>query len=155
MNTIRRLTKDDLPRLREFWLGNWGGEDMIVHGEIILYDQLQGFICGNWVGLLTYIVRGDECEIISLNSLKEDKGIGSALIHEIIHEVNKKKYRRLSLITTNDNLRALGFYQKRGFQLAALHRGAVDKARKIKPNIPVIGENNIPLRDEIELEILF
>jgi hypothetical protein len=37
--------------------------------------------------------------------------------------------------------------------LAAVHRGAVDDSRsKLKPEIPVVGAYEIPLRDEIELE---
>lgn len=61
---------------------------------------------------------------------------------------------RLWLITTNDNLAAIGYYQKRGFSLVAVHRNALEEARKIKPTIPLIGIDGIPLRDEIELEIL-
>jgi hypothetical protein len=58
------------------------------------------------------------------------------------------------LITTNDNLHALGFYQKRGFRLVAVHSNALAASRKIKPSIPDFGMHGIPLRDEIELEIL-
>jgi hypothetical protein len=50
-------------------------------------------------------------------------------------------------------LNALGFYQKRGFEIVAVYCGAVNESRKRKPSIPLIGYNNIPLRDEIELEI--
>ncbi|MFP3471139.1 GNAT family N-acetyltransferase, partial [Micrococcus sp. SIMBA_144] len=59
---------------------------------------------------------------------------------------------RITLITTNDNLAALKFYQKRGFVMTAIHRNAVEKARKIKPEIPLIGNDGIPIRDEIQLE---
>ena len=166
MAAIRRLTKDDLSQLRQFWIDFWGGEQMFMHGQIVRYDQavsprracgpngVEGFIYGDWTGLLTYILRGDECEITSLNSLQEGRGIGAALIDQAIHAAKEQKCRRVCLITTNDNLRALGFYQKRGFELVAVHRGAVNESRKLKPSIPWIGENNIPLRDEIELEML-
>jgi len=62
--------------------------------------------------------------------------------------------RRLWLITTNDNLRALGFYQKRGMTLVAVYRNAMEAARRLKPQIPMIGQNGIPLKDEIELEMV-
>ena len=71
-----------------------------------------------------------------------------------MEEAAKENCRRLFLITTNDNLNALGFYQKRGFEMVSINRGAVNESRKIKPGIPLIGMNNIPLRDEIELEIM-
>lgn len=151
---VRRLTKEDVPCIQEFWINQWGSEIIVVHGEIIRYDQVEGFIHSDWVGLITFMVRDVECEIMSLDCLKEGKGIGTALVNEVIREAKERNCRRIFLITTNDNLHALGFYQRRGFELAAIHRGVMDKARKIKPSIPLIGENNIPLRDEIELEML-
>ncbi|MBK9123270.1 MAG: GNAT family N-acetyltransferase, partial [Chloroflexi bacterium] len=60
---------------------------------------------------------------------------------------------RLWLITTNDNLDALRFYQKRGWHLVAVHRDALNESRRLKPQIPIIGMDGIPLRDEIELEM--
>jgi GNAT superfamily N-acetyltransferase len=154
MSVIRRLTKNDLPQLRQFWIDFWGGEQMFMHGDVVRYDEVEGFIYGDWIGLLTYMLHDNECEITSLNSLQEGMGIGAALIDKALQEARETKCRRVFLITTNDNLRALGFYQKRGFELVTIHRGAVNKSRKLKPSIPLIGENNIPLRDEIELEIL-
>jgi GNAT superfamily N-acetyltransferase len=151
---IRRLTEDDRPRLREFWIENWGADFIVVHGERIRFDQVEGFISGDWSGLLTFQVRGDECEIVSLDSLKQGQGIGSALIESAVEEAKRRNCRRLFLVTTNDNLHALGFYQRRRFELVAVHRGAVNESRKIKPSIPLIGENGIPLRDEIELEMI-
>jgi GNAT superfamily N-acetyltransferase len=151
---IRRLTEDDLPRLREFWTENWGANFVVAHGESIRFDQVEGFLFGDWDGLLTFQIRGDECEVVSLDSLKEGQGIGTALIESVVEEAKSRNCRRLFLITTNDNLHALGFYQRRGFELVAIHRGAVNESRKIKPSIPLIGENGIPLRDEIELEML-
>jgi GNAT superfamily N-acetyltransferase len=150
---MRRLTPEDLPRLRNFWIEHWGSESMIMHGEIVQYDEVEGFVFGDWIGLITFMVRGDECEVTSLNSLEEGRGIGVALIEEVLRESKARNCRRLFLITTNDNLNALGFYQKRGFELSALHRNALAESRRLKPSIPLIGENNIPLRDELELEI--
>lgn len=151
-DTIRLLTRDDLPRLREFWVQHWGGEVMITRGQPIRFDEVEGFVYGGWTGLLTFLIRGDECEVTSLDSLEEGKGIGSALIQEIIREARERHCRRLFLITTNDNLRALSFYQKRGFELVTIRRGALNETRKLKPSVPLIGMNGIPLRDELELE---
>jgi RimJ/RimL family protein N-acetyltransferase len=75
-------------------------------------------------------------------------------MHAVVEEARNQNCRRVFLITTNDNLKALGFYQKRGFELVAVHRGAVNVSRKIKPGIPLVGCNEIPLRDEIELEMV-
>lgn len=153
---IRRLTKADLPRFRQFWRENWGDEFVVAHGVDYHPDTLEGFVAcdGNeWLGEITYAFSGNDCEIISLDSLRESQGIGTKLINAVMEEAQKQNCRRVFLITTNDNLHALGFYQKRGFELVAIHRGAVRESRKIKPAIPLIGMNNIPLRDEIELEM--
>lgn len=151
---ILRLTPSDLPHLRNFWMDRWGDDFIAVHNETIRYDEVDGFIYDDWSGVITFMIRGRECEITSLDSLREGKGIGTALINEVLQEAKEKKCRRVLLITTNDNLQALGFYQRRGFEFTAIRRGALIESRKVKPSIPWIGENNIPLRDEIELEIL-
>lgn len=151
--TLRSLTADDLPRLRRFWAQHWAGDEMIVHGQVFRPEQLEGFVTEDWAGVVTYLIRGDECEIISLDSLREQQGIGSALIEAVVNRAREHGCRRLRLSTTNDNLHALGFYQRRGFQLAAIRRDAVTEARKRKPGIPLIGENTIPIRDEIELDM--
>lgn len=154
---FRHLTASDLPELNKFWEEHWGSREMVVHGIIFQTDQLDGFVAeeqDQWVGLITFYIAQAECEIISLNSLKEGKGIAAKLIQNVIDAAKEAKCSRVLLSTTNDNLHALGFYQKRGFELVAVHRGAVNEARKLKPTIPLMGENNIPLRDEIELEML-
>jgi len=155
--TIRRLTPKDLPRLNQFWVEHWGGTEMIVHGEVFRAEQLDGFVAeqGNdRLGLATFYIKDKACEIMSLDSLQEDQGIGTNLVEEVIQEAHEAGCQRLFLTTTNDNLRALGFYQKRGFELASIRRGAVNESRKIKPSIPLTGCHNIPIRDEIELELL-
>jgi ribosomal protein S18 acetylase RimI-like enzyme len=153
---LRRLTQDDLPRLRQFWIEHWGGEEMITRGNVHRPEQLDGFVIEQgreWIGLLTFFIKDGECEVTSLDSLREGQGIGTMLIDKAIEEARRRNCKRLFLITSNDNLNALGFYQKRGFELVAIHRGAVNESRKRKPGIPLIGMNAIPLRDEIELEL--
>ncbi|HET6847062.1 MAG TPA: GNAT family N-acetyltransferase [Anaerolineales bacterium] len=153
MTALRRLTPEDLPRLRQFWIDQWAGPEMIVHGDVFRPEQLEGFVNEDWSGLVTYVIGPAGCEIISLDSLKEGGGTGSALIDAVADEATRRGCTRLFLSTTNDNLRALGFYQRRGFELVSVRRGAVTESRKRKPGIPLIGDNEIPVRDEIELEL--
>ena len=153
---LRRLSPNDLPRLRQFWIEHWGGEEMITRGNVYRPEQLEGFViedADEWVGLLTFVIKDGECEITSLDSLLEGQGIGSMLINKAIEEARARDCTRLFLITTNDNLCALGFYQKRGFEMVSIYRGAVNESRKRKPTIPLVGMDGIPLRDEIELEM--
>jgi DNA-3-methyladenine glycosylase I len=136
---------------------HWGAELMIAHGEQLYPAEYPGFVAesgADVIGLVTYTLRGDECEILSLDSLVEGQGIGSALIEAVRRVAIENGARRLWLITTNDNINALRYYQKRGFELVKIHRHAVNESRKLKPSISLIGESGIPIRDEIELEML-
>jgi DNA-3-methyladenine glycosylase I len=155
--SIRPLTESDRPWLREFMVEHWGAELMIAHGERLYPAEHAGFVAESGaevVGVVTYILRGDACEILSLDSLAEGQGIGASLIESVRQVALENGARRLWLITTNDNLNALRFYQKRGFELVKIHCRAVDESRKIKSSIPLLGDFGIPIRDEIELEML-
>jgi N-acetylglutamate synthase-like GNAT family acetyltransferase len=153
---IRPTSVADRFWMREFIGEHWGDEKMVMHGAIVYPAELSGFVAehnGAIVGLVTYQMRGDLCEITSLDSTEPGMGIGTALLESVIWAATEGNCSRIWLITTNDNLEALGFYQKRGFRLTAIHPGAVDRARMVKPSIPLIGENGIPIHDEIELEL--
>lgn len=157
MASIHRLTAADLPRLRLFWNEHWDAEFVVAHGTTFHPENVSGFIAldGNeWIGLITYTFLDTDCEIVSIDSLRENEGIGTALIEKVIEEARANQCRRVHLTTTNDNLRGLGFYQKRGFQLSCLRVSAMEEARNLKPGIPLLGENDIPLRDEMELEMI-
>lgn len=105
------------------------------------------------VGVLTYIVSGRECEVFTIHVDGLHRGVGTALMTAVEVIGRREGCTRLWVITTNDNLDALRFYQRRGFRLVTLHEGAVDRSRAhLKPEIPEIGDYGIPLRDEIELE---
>ena len=117
---------------------------------------LPGFVAmvdGNPKGLITYRTEKDQCEIISLDSLAEGSGIGTALLNAVLDVARSSGCVRTWLITTNDNTPALRFWQRRGFEIVALYRGAVGESRKLKPEIPHLGSAGIPIRDEIELEL--
>ena len=135
---------------------HWYTTTMIIRGRVIDMTKTEGFYFSdgeNIIGLITYIVYDNTLEITSLDSLRENQGIGSKLIETVIHEAKERKVRKIVLITTNDNINAIRFYQKRGFDMAHLFRNALDISRKLKPEIPLIGENSIPLRHEIEFEL--
>ncbi|MGD0069697.1 MAG: GNAT family N-acetyltransferase [Streptosporangiaceae bacterium] len=110
---------------------------------------------GQVLGMLTYVPGQDwqQCEILTLHADEQWRGAGTALIEVAGQLARRQGCARLWVITTNDNVDALRFYQRRGFCLVAVHRGAVDRSRvTLKPEIPTAGAYGIPLRDEIELE---
>jgi ribosomal protein S18 acetylase RimI-like enzyme len=128
-----------------------------AHGELLDPPELLGLIAerdGEPIGLATYRIDGDECELVTLHSAVANAGAGSALIDAVAAAARDAGCRRLYLITTNDNTNALRFYQRRGLRLVALRPGAVDKGRRtLKPEIGEIGNDGIPIRDELELEL--
>lgn len=146
--------------LARLWLAEWGGETMITKGRVHRLDDMEALIAwdddataGAPGGAATFRLDEDGgCELMSLNALVEGRGAGSALLAAVEEAARRAGCRRVWLITSNDNLDALRFYQRRGYRLAALYSGAVDEARKTKPTIPVVGEYGIPLHDEIELQ---
>jgi ribosomal protein S18 acetylase RimI-like enzyme len=123
-------------------------------GETLNALDLPGLVAedgGRAVGLLFYRLDGEDCELFLLLAIDRAKGIGTALVDALVARATGS--RRIWVVTTNDNLRALRFYQRRGFSLCALRPGAVDDTRRrLKPGIPLTGDDGIPLRDELELE---
>ena len=133
----------------------WASTRIVSKGKVHDTNELPGIIAihkNNRVGLIIYNIIGDECEIVSLNSLKENIGIGTALLKEIERFSTLKSCKRLWAITTNDNIDALRFYQTKGFKIVAIHLDALEQSRRLKPEIPFLGSNDIEIRDEIELE---
>lgn len=152
---IERISNETRNLVNQFFIDNWYSTDMSIREKIIDGTKLDGFLLreeNKIIGLVTYTFFGDICEIVSLDSKRENIGIGTALLKEIEKIAINNNCKKIRLITTNDNMRALQFYQKRGYCLTRLYPNAMEKVRKVKPNVPLIGDNDIPLRDEIELE---
>ena len=126
-------------------------------GRVFDPSELEGFAAvadEKVVGLVTFRVERDECEVVTLNSLSEGTGTGSSLLNAVRDTAIKARCRRLWLITTNDNLSALRFYQKWGLRITAIYPNALERSRMLKPEIPLLGKEGIPIRDEIELEMI-
>ena len=104
------------------------------------------------VGLATWHAENGTVELVTINSLRPRCGVGSRLIAAVVADAVKEGAKRLWLVTTNDNLDALRFYQRRGWRLSAVYPGSVVESRQIKPSIAAIGAYGIPIRDEVELE---
>ncbi len=154
--SIRPEREKDRDWIARLLTEHWGATGIVTRGIVHDADRLPAFIAeseGGRVGLITYRVERSQCEIVSLNSLRGSAGIGTALLGAVIDAAKEAGCERIWLITTNDNLEAVRFYQKRGFSLVAVHRDAIAASRKLKPTIPEIGIDGIPIRDEIELEI--
>lgn len=151
---VRPVTNGDRPTVEWLTTRLWGAPEVVVHGGAYYPAKLPGFIAertGRIVGLVTFEVRPGVLEIITINALRRHAGIGTMLIEAVRREAKDRGCHEVTLTTTNDNVDALRFYQRRGFRLAGLRPGAVDRSRQGKPSIPRSGDYGIPLHDEIDL----
>jgi len=153
---IRALERGDRNWMVEFLEARWGSTRVVSRGRIWLAHLLSGFAAFDGeqpVGLVTWQAEGTTGEIMTIHSLREGMGIGSGLLAAVCEAAVAEGCTTLWLVLTNDNLRALRFCQKRGFQLAALYPGSLEEARKLKPDIPLFGQDGIPRRDELALQL--
>lgn len=153
--TVRRATPDDREWVRALVREHWADDFVLSLGQVFRPDEQPGFIAeqgGERAGLLAYNIEGDTCEIVALAATQPGGGVGTRLIEAVREAAVEAGCRRLRLITTNDNVDALRFYQRRGFVLTALHRNEIEAFRQIKPGIPETGFYGIPIRDVLELE---
>ncbi len=154
---IRPVEDGDRAWVTEMVLG-WGADFIISRGRVVHPQELPGFCAvtreGGPLGLATYDIVGTACELVTLDAAEQRRGVGTALLTAVRDAAAAGRCSRLWLVTTNDNLDALRFYQRRGMHIAAVHHGLREAAARLKPTIPLTGCFGIPILDEIELEML-
>lgn len=155
---IRAVGEQDRTWIKDLIKSQWGDDRVVIQGEIYFPDRLPGFIAFQpdtvAIGLITYQIEGEVCEIITLNSLVENRGVGTSLVEAVVEEAARFGCRRLCLTTTNDNQSAIDFYRNRGFRLREIRKGAVDRARELKPSIPELSPTGVQISDEWEFEMI-
>ncbi len=155
--SIRKLGDEDYTELEHLLTEYWGAPRVVSKGKIREARELDGYIAvkGSVVtGLVTFIVENDECELITLNSFHRRKGLGTQLVKKVITHAKMKGCKRVFLCTTNDNTEALTFYQRRKFVFKDIYVNRIADYRPLKPEIPKTGNHGIPIRDEIEMELV-
>ena len=157
MNEIiySEIQTENRNEIRKFIKSHWGSEKIVTHSIVYYPADLNGYFAKHHnkiVGLVTFTTSEEKIELISLNSEIENKGIATQLIKLVEEYAVKNCIKKLALFTTNDNLNAIKFYQKRGFTHTETFYNAVDECRKIKPEIPKLAENGIEIKDELRFE---
>lgn len=153
---IRPVAVSEKARIRTFVVEQWGDARQVVNGEHFYPDDFPGLIAvqgDEIVGYVSYRIREEGGEILLLNSLHEGRGIARRLVDAVVEEARLAGCRSVTVVTTNDNLPALRFYQRYGFVFKAVRPGAVDISRMVKHNIATVGVDGIPIHDELELEL--
>jgi ribosomal protein S18 acetylase RimI-like enzyme len=153
---IRDVTPHDRPWIRDWLTAHFASARIVSRGVLHHGDTLPGLVAEDEaasVGLLLYDRRGSQCEVVVLIAAREGRGVATLLLEEVKRIARGSGCRRLWLTTTNDNAAAIGFYERRGWTKAVVRRGAMDKARQLKPELPDFGHGGVPIRDEIEFEL--
>ena len=154
--TVRPIGPADRAWVETYVRDVWGGPTIVSREHEHVVAALQGFIAesdGTPAGLITLFAEGDACEVVTLNSITPSRGVGRALMATAVAYAREHGCSTLWLLTTNDNTRALRFYQILGMSIIAWRGGEIDRQRRRKPTIPMRGNDGIPIRDEIELAL--
>ena len=140
--------------LKEFIEKYWNSVYMVYKGKLINMLEIRHVMVRNTegaiIGLLCYYQERNCFHVVSMNGVEPNKGIGSALIEQLYMLAVKEGISHLQVETTNDNVVAIGFYQKMGFDIIAIRLNEVENQRLLKPEIPLIGYHNIPIRHNIQ-----
>ncbi len=153
--TFRQTGNNDAELIKALMEKHWGGEPLVIRGEKYYPSELDGiFVLKNQQvsGFLFYEIQNKVCEIIVFEVFDKFKGIGTKILDQLNKIAKSKNCEKILVMTTNDSLDALRFYQRRNFHICGIHIDSVKDSRKIKPCISETGDYGIPLRDEIDLE---
>ncbi|WP_172294897.1 N-acetyltransferase [Pseudoruegeria sp. HB172150] len=127
--------------------------DVVRDGEWLRLEDCDAMRCGD--GYATYLDDGKQLELVAIGARPAGQGIGTKLLKAVLGVARESGRCAVRLTTTNDNIAALAFYQRAGFRLCGLRPGAVDRARQLKPGLPLVAANGLPIRDELELVFRF
>lgn len=152
---IEPLSSLHQKQVMAFFTHSWGSSKMVTSTGTHHLHELEGFVAwsstGELIGIVTFQRYDGVIEVISLDSVVENQGIGSRLLMMVESVAVEDQIPLIKVITTNDNIGALSFYQRKGYRIKEVIQGAVDRARQVKPEIPLIGERGIPIHDELVL----
>jgi GNAT superfamily N-acetyltransferase len=154
---IRPVIPSDRRWVTQAVAGHFASARIVSRGVLHDSNELPGLVAiqdGTPCGALLYAIRDAECEVVVLISLVRRAGVAAALLGAVQGTARHAGCRRLWLVTTNDNQPAIEFYNGQGWSLKAAHENAVTEARRLKPEIPDLGHNGVPIRDEFEFELL-
>jgi DNA-3-methyladenine glycosylase I len=148
---VRPLGSEDGAWVTETTSQQWGLPVVSISGP---HDpgELPGFVAvegATRLGVVTYRAADDECEVVTLHSFRPNRGVGTALLHAV-KAVADEKGLRLWLITTDENLNAIRFYEHRGMTRRAVHHNFVDVVHTYKPQPTAPGARGSGYRDAIE-----
>ncbi len=150
---ISKKTEKDALEIKERSKELFGADFVVSKGVCHTPCELPGVIARQYtelVGLATYCISDKLCELVTIDVFLQWQGIGKKLMFEVEMAAREAGCTQVWLITTNDNIEAIHFYQRCGYDMKAINHNAIEKSRKLKPSIPLTGSFGIPIKHEIE-----
>lgn len=150
---VREATDADRAAARELFEHDFGRTKIVAFGEVMDIDQMPALVAvlhDGPSGALAYRLLGDALHIVALatDPMWQRSGVGGHLLVEAELLARRLNLKRLVVATTNDNLPALYFYQRREYRLTELVPNSV--IAHTHTELP--GFAGIPVRDEVRLE---
>lgn len=151
---VREATDSDRQPARELFERDFGRTSVVAFGAVMSLDaadQIVAEMQGEIAGALAYRQIDSALQIVALatDPTWQRSGVGAYLVAEAELLARRLNLSRVVLATTNDNLPALYFYQRRGYRISEVVPNGVTQHIK-SPEIAGFG--GIPIRDEIRLE---
>ncbi|HEX4490582.1 MAG TPA: GNAT family N-acetyltransferase [Acidimicrobiia bacterium] len=153
---IQRVTDDDRPWIADTIASTFASTRVASRGRLIDdVSQLDGYIAeldGHPIGVALWLEVDGAAELVAIVTTYRGAGAGVALLDAAVEHARDAGWKRLWLITTNDNTDALRIYQRAGWDWIGFHRNSIEQSRVLKPEIPTLGQHGIPIAHELEFE---
>jgi len=154
---VSPIASGDRDWVAETLVREWTSTSVARLGELVEAAELPGHLAtlaGRRVGLVLVDVRHREYEVVAISTSEPRRGVGRALMECCFAEARAAGCRRVWLVTTNNNITAIAFYQRLGMDLRALHRHALRVSRELKATIPERDADGVRIDHELEFEVL-
>jgi len=150
---VRQAAPEDREPSLALFRHDFGRAAIVAFGEVMTLENHPAIVAemkGELAGALAYRLQPGAFQIIALatDPMWQRSGVASHLVGEAELLTRRHGLSRLVFATTNDNLPALYFYQRRGWTITEVAAGAMIT----RSPAAHVGFAGIPVRDEIRLE---
>jgi ribosomal protein S18 acetylase RimI-like enzyme len=150
----REATAAEQDAALELFRRDFGRTSIASFGEVIPLSETSTIVAemqGDVSGALAWRPRENALQIVALATepMWQRSGVGGHLVAEAEVVARRTGATRVVLATTNDNLPALYFYQRRGYRITDVVRDAWRDHAELTIGV---GFASIPVLDELRLE---
>ena len=153
---VRRVRPDDREWMADAITASFASTRLVsrgrVHDDASVLDGYVVEIDGRPIGCALWREIEGDAELVVIVTTYRGAGAGGALLDAVVDHARTVGWKRLWLVTTNDNTDAMRLYQRAGWEWVGFHRDSVTDARTLKPELPDAGNHGIEIRHEIEFE---